>query len=168
MGGLGAVLQAGTKLILLTKGKFAIIDDEDFEHINQWCWYYSNWGYAVRFEGRKSIFMHRIIAKTPKGMDTDHIDKNRLNNSKSNLRICSKRENQGNRWKPKIKTTSKYKGVSFCKQDGIFVAYGSENGKTKRLGGFEKEKDAAIAYNNWASKHFGKFAVLNPIEEILK
>ena len=82
------------KQIPLTQGKFAIIDDKDFEYLNQWKWTYDG-RYAIRSVAftvgkRSKIYMHRIILNTPVGMDTDHIDMNRLNNQRLNLRIDRK------------------------------------------------------------------------------
>jgi hypothetical protein len=69
------------KEICLTKGKNTIVDDKDYEWLNQWNWYYGADGYAVRNDKNlKRLFMHRVIIQTPIGMYTDHIDGNRLNN----------------------------------------------------------------------------------------
>ena len=160
-----------TKRIELSQGKFALVDDEDFEHINQFKWYYAA-GYArrnLRMKNgkRKIIFMHRIIAKTPEGMYCDHINGNTLDNRKSNLRNVTKNENNWNARK-KSKATSKYKGVSYFKRDrdliGKWGARIQVNGKSIRLGYFSSEIEAALAYNKAAEKHFGKYAVLNEVD----
>jgi len=87
--------------IELTQGKFSIIDDEDFEYISQWKWYYLNLGYAVRKSGgranQKLVYMHRAIMCPPDELDIDHINRNRLDNRRSNLRICTRKENLANR-----------------------------------------------------------------------
>ena len=105
-----------TKSIPLTKGKFALIDDEDYDWLMQWKWVYSN-GYAFRWSKggkkyRKGTFMHRMICNTSVGMLTDHINGNKLDNRRSNLRICTASDNQANRIKLH-KTSSSFKGVSF-------------------------------------------------------
>ncbi len=100
IGGALFLRSARMKEIQLSQGKIAVVDDEDYEYINQWKWSYLSSGYAVRslwsLLGSKTILMHRIIANTPIGMDTDHINGNRLDNRKSNLRVCTHAENTRN------------------------------------------------------------------------
>jgi len=81
--------------IELTKGQFTLVDDEDFNYLNQWKWHISTKGYALRciwigsgHKNRKgiNIYMHGEVNKTPKGYQTDHINRNKLDNRKSNLR----------------------------------------------------------------------------------
>lgn len=156
--------------IFLTQGKVALVDDEDYEYLNQWKWCWRQ-GYAIRSivisprsSGKfktKTISMHRLVNKTPEGMDTDHIDSNKTNNQKANLRSCSHRENTKNRSKTLARRSSKYKGVSWHAhrqkwQANIKSDYGQEY-----LGLFDLESDAAQAYNFAALKHFGEFAKMN-------
>ena len=101
-----------SKRILLTKNKVAIVDDEDYEWLNQWKWKYhkDNYGYrTVKYN--KSIFMHRIINKTPDGLFTDHINREGLDNRKCNLRTVTRNQNIFNS-KPRKNNTSGYKGVT--------------------------------------------------------
>jgi len=72
------------KRIKLTQEKVALVDDADFEFLNQWKWFYHQTGYAKSCHR----YMHRLINKTPKGFHTDHINRNKLDNRKSNLRYC--------------------------------------------------------------------------------
>jgi len=161
-GGLGVVLENDYALIPLLKGKFAKIDIEDVQLITQYWWTCSPLGYAMT-NSRTSLtrYMHRVITNCPNGMEVDHINQDRLDNRKANLRICDKVQNQGNRWKSKQGKTSKFKGVSFCKRDKRFLAYGREGDKTRRIGAFFTEEEAAKAYNEWALNYFGEFAMLN-------
>src|ERR1035437_132783 len=72
------------------KGKFAIVDNEDYEFLNQFNWYMTDNGYAVYRHlangTKRTVRMHRLINKTPKGLVTDHINQDKLDNRKSNLR----------------------------------------------------------------------------------
>jgi len=149
------------KEIKLTKGQVALVDDEDFEWLNQWKWYASQSPcgifYAVRTS--KHLTMHRLIMNTPDNMEVDHIDHNGLNNQRSNLRNCTSRQNHMNR--RKIKSgTSIYKGV-FANSTTRYVAYVRIEGKIKKIGSFKTEEDAARAYDEAAKKYYGEFANLN-------
>ena len=151
------------KEIALTQGKFTIVDDEDFEWLNQWKWHF-NKGYALRnvWINKKciTILMHSLIAKTPAGMDTDHIDLNKLNNTKKNLRFCSHAENNKNKAKHK-NNKSGYKGVYWRKSSKRWLASILADGKKIFLGSYEKIEDAANAYNKAAEKYHGEFSCLN-------
>ena len=148
------------KEIKLTQGRFAQIDDDDFEFINQfnWCAFGTNnlW-YAVRGVNKKLVMMHRIIINANDGVEVDHVDHNGLNNQKSNLRICNHTQNCMN---GKARGRSKYIGVSYLR-DKFFQAYICPNGKKIHLGTFRNEIDAAKIRDIAAIKHFGEFANLN-------
>lgn len=142
-----------------------MVDDEDYEYLNQWKWYYRNTGYASRtINSNISIAMHRIIMNTPKGMTTDHINGNRLDNRKSNLRIATYAQNQMNK-KSLPNSSSKYKGVTFGKHliSKPWMAMIKISGKSKTIGYFKTEIEAALAYNEYAKKYFKQFAFLNKI-----
>jgi hypothetical protein len=154
-----------TKLIPLTKGQHAIVDDDVYEHLMQWKWHYRSPGYAGRVtydQNRKVtlILMHRLIAGTPMGMDTDHIDGNGLHNTRANLRFCTRQQNLQNKRASKD-SVSQYKGVSWSKQQQKWQAIIRIEGRNKKLGLFTNEVDAARAYDNAAKKHHGDFARLN-------
>lgn len=150
------------KLVPLLNGRFAKVDNDDFESINAFVWHYSN-GYAVRKTMGKTIWMHRVISGCPPEKQVDHINQDKRDNRRFNLRTCTMVQNQGNRWKSKHAKTSKFKGVYYCKRDQCFSAYGREGAKNKRLGTFQDERLAAAAYNTWAIGYFGEFAKLNPL-----
>ena len=90
------------KRIPLTQGKFALVDEEDYEWLNQWKWHYNN-GYATRNQWdpitkkQIKILMHRLIMKSSEDMQVDHANHNTLDNRKSNLRIVSYSNNLKNR-----------------------------------------------------------------------
>ena len=113
------------KKIPLTKGKFAIVDNKDFKFLNQWKWYLSDSGYALRNQhikieinkySSKIIRMHRLINKTPKNLFTDHINQNKLDNRRINLRTVTKSQNGINRPK-QANNSSGVKGVT-CHNSG--------------------------------------------------
>lgn len=155
--------------ISLTQGKVALIDDEDLEIIEGYKWYcrkthHNYYAVAHKYIERKrtSIQMHREILKcTFKEYQVDHIDGNGLNNCKSNLRIVTPQQNSFNR--KYTFGTSMYKGVSWNKRDDFWQATIKYNGKSKMLGYFKDEMDAAKAYNEAAKELFGEFAALNEV-----
>ena len=98
--------------------------------------------YVMRKENGKTVYLHRFIMGTPKGMVTDHINGNTLDNRRKNLRVCTKSENNRNRAGDR-NTSSKYKGVSFHKRSRLWHAYINLNGKRKSLGTHKTEKKAA-------------------------
>lgn len=155
------------KQIPLTQGKFAVVDDADFEWLNQWKWGFSS-GYARRLiwvKGGKGkqiiVYMHRLIMNPPDVCD--HINGNRLDNRRSNLRNCTQGQNTMNRSVLNKNNTSRYRGVSWFKRDGIWHAQIYINRKNLHLGYFDKLIDAAKAYNVAAVKFYGEFATLNKI-----
>jgi HNH endonuclease len=105
------------RIINLTKGYVAIVDDDDFERVNMHSWCASNASKnnnVPRAEARinkKLVRMHRFILSAPKGSYVDHVNHNTLDNRKENLRLCTNQENCRNAQKPKS-NSSGYKGVS--------------------------------------------------------
>ena len=151
------------KEIQLTQGKVALVDDEDFDWLNQWKWCcshdYAN--KAVRLSNGKysAITMHRLILLAHKGQEVDHINGNRLDNRRVNLRFCSRTENQYNKKRQKNNTTG-YKGVR-KHRDGKWEAKIRVNGERIYLGIYVNIHDAAKAYDEAALKYHGEFAYLN-------
>jgi hypothetical protein len=148
-------------------GKIALVDDEDFDQLNKHRWCCNGAGYACRGvnlgKGKvKPIFMHREIICTPQGMCTDHVDGDKLNNQKSNLRICNQSQNSLNRNRQSTNTTG-YKGVSIRKRNKYkkFRAHLSAYGKQYDVGLFHTAIEAAKAYDTKAREIFGEYARLN-------
>jgi hypothetical protein len=144
------------------KGKFVIVDDEDFENLNKYSWNIHPQGYATRFMKR----MHRVIMNCPQGMVIDHINGDKLDNRKENLRICTQLENSRNK-RSFPKNTSGYRGVSFDKNKGKFRAFIWVNGKNKSLGYFKNAIEASKVYIEANKKYFGKFGGIF-INDIIK
>lgn len=155
-----------TKQISLTRGQVALVDDEDFDYLNQWKWCVDSYGYAVRTHGKRpnrfTMWMHRLIMNTPKGMDTDHINGNRLDNRKSNLRVCNRSQNKCNVTKHKD-NKSGYKGVSWFTRNKKWQAQIMIEGKTLFLGYYDTPEDAAVAYNKAAVEQHQEYAKLNDL-----
>ena len=153
------------KQIPLTQGKFALVDDADFDWLNQWKWYCLNGAYAARnvYSGKnkKCILMHREIACTPDGLLTDHRDLDGLNNQRYNLRDATKSQNGMNRGANKG-AESKFKGV-FAKGGRFWGAQIMVNGILEFRGQYQSEIEAAQAYNEAAIELHGEFARLNII-----
>lgn len=153
------------KGIKLTKGKFTIVDSSDFKYLNTVKWFYLNPGYAartIRLKGNKfkKQLMHRLIMNAPNGLEVDHKNGNKLDNRRSNLRLCTKAENHRNRGLQKS-NTSGYKGVCWSKRNKKWIARIAFNGKRYDLGYFSDIRKAAQAYNNAAKKYHKEFAKLN-------
>lgn len=166
------------KEIELSQGKFALVDDEDFDYLNQWKWTLSNQVnhmYACRnryyrIDGKQKtqyIRMHRLLmGVTDPKIQVDHINHDGLDNRRENLRICTNAENCRNRRKIKGTHTSIYKGVDWegrNKTSPWRVQVMTEQKKRITVGYFKTEIEAAIAYNEAALKYHGEFAYLNEI-----
>ena len=156
------------KEIKLTKGKVALVDDEDYEYLNQWKWSAhcsnSRTFIARRTEhmgkNSRTILMHRVIMNTPNDMEVDHKDHNGLNNQKYNLRNCTQAQN--------AKNTLSWGEVPFLgvsikrdRQYSYIQARICTNGKAISLGTHKTFEDAARAYDEAAKKYHGEFANLN-------
>lgn len=154
------------KEMLLTQGKMALVDDEDYARVATLTWHFSAKRYAAHRVGYhgKYIYMHRFVISASENERVDHVDGDGLNNTRINLRICTQSQNMMNARK-RANVSSKYKGVLFNKSRGKYIAYIQIGGKNKHLGVFLCENDAAIAYNDAARIHFGEFARLNEVEK---
>lgn len=162
--------------IILTKGYKALVDDDDFEIVNQFSWHAAVkkatgkvYAYAYIGGGRKNshkMSMHRLLIEVSDGHFIDHIDGNGLNNCRNNLRTCSQWQNSANRGKPENrqsnrKPSSRYKGVHKPKQTRKFAAGIMSLYVETHLGYFESEIDAARAYDTAAQRLHGNYAVTN-------
>ena len=91
--------------ISVSRDYYTIIDDEDYSWLSQWKWYLSGSGYAVRHvsceKGYHSVYMHRLILNltSPNVLQTDHINGDRLDNRRCNLRAVTRSQNAQNRHK---------------------------------------------------------------------
>ena len=153
-----------TKEIPLTQGMVALVDDEEYDRLVTYTWWASKkatgrW-YAMAKIDNKMVYMHRLIVNTLPGFDTDHINGNRLDNRRANLRTCSRSQNNANRHL-EVAHTSEFRGVSWCESIKRWVAQTKHNGKHISIGVFESETEAARAYDFKALELFGPFAHFN-------
>lgn len=159
--------------IKLPKNYEALIDDEDFDLVNQYTWYLyhrKSVTYAITSikdteDKWKTVTMHQLILGKQPEKEIDHKKHNGLDNRRKNLRFCTTTENQQNQnkritygGKP---CSSQYKGVTWLKDRKKWKASIINNGKSIFLGRFNLEKDAAMVYDKAALEYFGEFANLN-------
>lgn len=157
------------KLIPLTQGLTALVDEADFEELSKhrWSakqdrntWYASRWVRTGKYRGT-TITMHQQLMGV---RGVDHRDGNGLNNQRSNLRLVTQQQNSQNSGKCSTKKSSKYKGVSWKSSHKKWAATisnprkGTAPRSRKHLGYFVEEEAAALAYDNAALELFGEFA----------
>lgn len=141
------------KEIQLTQGKSAMVDDEDFERLNQYKWFAIKRGenkfhatrQVITEKGNRNFYMHHaIIGKPEKGYDVDHKDHNGLNNTRANLRIVTRRQNMQNLVKDGM--TSIYPGVYWVKARMKWAAGYWIKEKRYHVGFYLCEEQAFCAY----------------------
>lgn len=143
------------------RGGYALIDDEDFEKVKILKWYHASIGYPrVYFKG-KDVSLHRFIMNFPKGLEIDHINQDKLDNRKANLRICSRVENQRNTKKRASQCSSRYKGVSWHKGANKWMLQIVKGGIYFYGSLLKNEIEAAKKYDEMAKELFGKYASAN-------
>ena len=150
-------------LKLSNSDKVALIDEKD-AHLNIHDWRLSSHNYVRATINKKRYYLHRYIMKPTSDKQVDHIDWDTLNNLRSNLRICTQRDNRRNSRPKKTKLYSKFKGVSFCSTEKSvkrWVAACEINNKRITIGRYLTEEEAKLAYNKKAEELFGEFARLN-------
>lgn len=161
------------KLVPLTRGYEAMVDDEDYDRIMLYKWQSlivtDNCIYGVRSTWDKirkrtgqTILLHNFIVPPPEGFTNDHIDRNGLNCQKANLRFATKAQQMTNRIRVK-RTDNIYRGVFKNKKNWMVQL--RSNGILYHGGTFKNEIEAAKIYDELAKKYHGEFAILNFPEE---
>ena len=140
----------------------ALIDIEDINKVAPYKWCLDRKGYIYNAKvGR----LHRYLMNPSDNEVVDHKSGNKLDNRKSNLRVCSIQQNSRNKSKQRSNTSSKYKGICWDKHSRKWKAHI----KHKHIGLYESEEEGAIAYDKAAIKYFGEFANTNfPIENYIE
>lgn len=158
-----ATPKGDVKQIPLGEGYCAYVDAADYEWLSRWNWSLNN-GYAARREKGKLIFMHREIARPPKGKVVDHQNRNRMDNTRTNLLVCTPEENGRNKGK-RQGASSRFRGVHYAKNWGKWCALIWFKGTHVYIGSFTDEVAAARAYDRKAVELLGESARLNFPEE---
>lgn len=162
--------------IKCSNGPYTCVDEDDYEVLSKYCWTVSPQGYVARtkFLGKKGkkqysekVLMHRFILGLKKGNKTyvDHINRDKLDNRRSNLRICDQAKNMCN---SERHSKTGYKGVVINNphlEKPTYTCRVTLYGKTKRICGFKTAEEAALAYNKLALELHGEFARLNEVPQ---
>lgn len=146
------------KLIRTTQDNSILIDDGDFDLVSRHRWYLTN-GHATTVVNGKTVYIQRLILGEPDGV-VDHINKNKLDNQRRNLRVLSPSQMRmvdG----PRRGGTSSFKGVSWSANRQRWVACITIAGENRQLGYYDNEVAAAQAYDDAARQHYGEIAYLN-------
>ncbi len=153
------------KEIILINGGVTLVDDADYEALNQYRWakmkvkhrYYVKRSISCGHRGTgKTILMHREIMTPEVWQQVDHRDRDGLNNQRSNLRLCNQTQNNGNQ-RLRRDNTSGFRGVNWHKLMKKWTAEIRPAGKKKVLGYFDNPKDACVAYDIAAKQLYGEF-----------
>jgi hypothetical protein len=161
-------------IIPLGRGYFAKVDAGDFSLVSSVKWrpklskrvptvYAVAWSKHTRGEQRRFLQMHRIVSSAADGVDVDHKDLDGLNNTRVNLRVCARSQNQWNQGKQRRKCVSMFKGVDWHAKSSRWRARNKVHGRRIYLGKFKTEIEAAAAYNRAAEELHGEFARPNLI-----
>jgi hypothetical protein len=150
-------------LVPLTRGKFAVIDMEDADRILPFKWCLHAEGYAYRRRrlsdgpGPMAILMHRVVLNAGPGESVDHVDRDRLNNRRANLRKATKGQNAMNHGL-RADNTSGFRGVEFHPPSGRWRAYLTVNNRTTFLGSFATADEAVQVRDAAAVTAYGEYA----------
>lgn len=157
---------------------YALVDDADFDELNKFKWYalqtkekgqYYAARHTPKINGKRNlVFMHRSLLNPPIEMETDHVNRNKLDNRRENLRVATRSQNSQNRRKMGNSKMS-YKGIYLSRENrrNKWGATIRVNGKFKHLGYYFTDKEASFAYDKAAQKYHKEFALTNAWPELV-
>lgn len=148
---------------LSNSDKYAIVDDSDYELVSKYNWHLNGPGYPETTIKGKTVFLHTLIMGKVEGKEVDHIDSNKFNCQRINLRHCTHSQNIANDG-PKSNNKLSVKGVDFY--NGRYRATIRKDYKKIHIGIFDTLREAAEAWNAVARSYFGEFAYQNNLEEL--
>ena len=141
------------------------LNKEDYNRVRPYSWYKASNGYiSARIDG-KIVKMHRLIMKAGSDKLVDHINHDKSDNRRSNLRIVSHSQNQQNMKTPKH-NSSGVKGVSWSNRKQSWIVQIKINGKLHFLGSYRKKEDAISARKAAEEKYFGQYSYENSIAAV--
>lgn len=144
--------------VVLTKGKVALIDLSDVDAVQKHQWYFSS-GYAItNTPNNGRLYLHRFLLQPSNKQLVDHINRDKLDNRKNNLRICKSSDNNHNR---ALNNPNGFRGITWNKRKHKWASQISIGNKNKGLGYFTSKLDAARAYDEKALELYGRYARLN-------
>jgi hypothetical protein len=160
---------AGASWVKLTKGKFALVDIEDYERVADYNWSVAAGQYAAfRKSQSEYVYLHRFIVGAPPGVTVDHINHDGFDNRKHNLRVATQSQ-QGRNQRLRVNNTTGRKGVYYDHSRRVYrveIRLGSRPTRKRYLGSFLNLEAAGRAYDAAAVQYFGEFAFTN--EDILR
>jgi hypothetical protein len=155
--------------IPLTKGQQALVDTSDYDRLMQigrWC--YSKSGYAVHyytdeFGRRKTLYMHRAVVdyalrNAPPGMQVDHVNNERIDNRRENLRLATRSQNQAHK-RQQGHSQSPFKGIN--RNTGRWEVRIRYAGQRYNLGRYDDPEEAAWMYDAACRLLYNEFAGCN-------
>lgn len=151
------MIQSNEAHLQLTTGQIALIDSADYERVSKFAWHLTRRGYV---RNRTVGFLHRFIVGASRFEKYDHANLDRLDCRRSNIRLCTPFQNQGNVALRKD-NSSGFKGVSWDANAGKWRASIQVNRRMRNIGRFDDLEDAAKSYDVAARRVFGEFARLN-------
>jgi hypothetical protein len=159
------------RFIPVGRNHMALVDESDYARLLVFRWHLNQSGYAVRVQhsprvrGKRTsaqFRMHRLVLEAPPDLQVDHINGDRLDNRRSNLRLATAAEQRRNEGVVRG-GSSRFKGVTWSKERGLWEAQIKHQRKRMFLGRYRDEVLAARAYDETARSLFGEFARLNGV-----
>jgi len=141
----------------------AIIDADDFDVVSKHKWTLQSGGYVRTFVGKNVLYLHRLVMGANGNLEIDHINRNKIDCRKQNLRFATRTQNSANKDCNKGNPI-KVKGVRWDKTRNKYLARIGYNGITKNLGRYDNLIDASRAYDEAAIRIYGEYANINNLE----